>query len=173
VDAAYAAVLSDPEYIRESERITREFEGIDHATALMMDEHFGPYPIEDEPAQKAYIARQPVATPTNDNGVHEQVIFVDESGTYGVSGDFRAADADVARGFGLHLTDGIGIKLASKASLWVDTARRLREQTTLSAARQVLAKSRTTFDPVLIRRPHSRRATCSSSGSASPGQPRP
>lgn len=47
IDAAYAAVLGDPEYIRESKQIAKEFEAADHEAALMLEEQFGPYPLDE------------------------------------------------------------------------------------------------------------------------------
>ncbi|MEO9256343.1 MAG: ribbon-helix-helix protein, CopG family [Tepidiformaceae bacterium] len=43
IDAAYAEVLADPEYIAEAEQIMKEFEAADAETARMIDDEFGPW----------------------------------------------------------------------------------------------------------------------------------
>lgn len=43
IDALYAEVLSDPEYIAEAEQIMKEFESADREAARMIDEEYGPW----------------------------------------------------------------------------------------------------------------------------------
>ena len=43
IDAQFAEVLADPEYIAEMEQIMKEFESADSETARMIDEEYGPW----------------------------------------------------------------------------------------------------------------------------------
>lgn len=43
IDAQFAAVLADPEYIAEADQIMKEFESADSETARMIDEEYGPW----------------------------------------------------------------------------------------------------------------------------------
>src|SRR6516165_2943654 len=53
---------------------------------------------------------------TEDHGPDEQLALVDEAGLEGPSSEVRPADGEVASGFGLQFSDGVGVEVVFETS---------------------------------------------------------
>ena len=86
--------------------------------------------------RRTSLGRTGIAGP-NDDRRDDQPELVDQAGTDRLRREFRAADAEVAVGLGLHPANRLGIEVRSIRVRSLATASSVFEYTTLSAARHI------------------------------------